>query len=104
MKTELFRQAGDTEDSPEGTTIFSEGQDAGGVMYVVQEGESISSCTASTLTRPGKQIWGQVSQTCIHTVFCPSARLTPSCSGRRDNGKVGSECNFARLRIMKDPQ
>ncbi len=39
MKTELFRQAGDTEDFTEGTTIFSEGQDSGGVMYVVQEGE-----------------------------------------------------------------
>lgn len=39
MKTDLFRQADDIHTLTAGATLFSEGQDAGGVMYVVQEGE-----------------------------------------------------------------
>lgn len=39
MKTGLFRQSEDIETFKAGAIIFSEGQEAGGVMYVVQEGQ-----------------------------------------------------------------
>ncbi|MGH9198948.1 MAG: cyclic nucleotide-binding domain-containing protein [Acidimicrobiia bacterium] len=39
MKIDLFRQSEDIETFKAGVIIFSEGQEAGGVMYVVQEGQ-----------------------------------------------------------------
>ena len=39
MKTDLFRQSEDIEAFKAGAIIFSEGQEAGGVMYIVQEGQ-----------------------------------------------------------------
>lgn len=39
MMIDLFKNADDGQPYPAGATIFAEGDDPGGVMYVVQEGE-----------------------------------------------------------------
>lgn len=39
MKTDLFKQSDEIEAFKAGGVIFSEGQEAGGVMYIVQEGQ-----------------------------------------------------------------